>query len=206
MKIIFKALFLFPFIAFSQAQNAKELREKGLKKFEIESAEITYEITGDATGEEKMVFTDYGWTSLRQQTMTFELYGITSTQALYEIKDGDFVYRANPSDSTYMERKDYKWSQQASYKDPSQVSEAILFSMGGVQQADATHLDRTCQVWTFEGKAIQEMWIWKGVVLKRKAKLGDRLIETAATAVQLNVSPNPILFSFPEFYQKKDSN
>ncbi|NQZ75397.1 MAG: hypothetical protein HRT61_04690 [Ekhidna sp.] len=206
MKALFTLFVLSPIILYSQAQTAAQLSSKGLKKYVIESGEITYEIKGDATGEEKMVFTDFGWTSLRQQKMTFELYGITSTQSIYEIKDGDFVYRLNSSDSTYAEKKDYKWSQQASYKSPDQVSEAILFSMGGSQQADAVHLEKTCQVWTFDGKAIQEMWIWNGLVLKRKAKLGDRLIETAASQITLNISPNPIIFTLPEFYKKRTNN
>ena len=150
-----------------------------------------------------MVFTDFGWTSLRQQTMTFELYGITRTQDIYEITDGDFVYRLNPQDSTYRVRKDNKWSQQASYKTPAQVSESILFSMGGVQQTDSLLMDKKCQVWTFEGKAIQELWIWNGVVLKRKARLGDQQIVTTATDIRLNVIPNPNLFTLPEYYKEK---
>ncbi|SNT35356.1 hypothetical protein SAMN05421640_3484 [Ekhidna lutea] len=195
---------LVPSFLSAQAKTAEELREEDLKKYSIESAEINYKISGDADGEELMAFNDFGWMSLRQQTMTFELYGITSTQSVYEITDGDFVYRLNPDDSTYSIRKDYKWSQQASYKNPEQVSEAILFSMGGKQQAYKTHLEKNCQVWTFEGKAIQELWVWNGLVLKRKAKLGDRLIETTATKITIDISPNPILFTIPEYFQKKN--
>lgn len=204
MKSAIHLLILLPCMVFSQAKTAEELRAQDLKKYAIESAEIKYEISGDAEGEESMVFTDFGWTSLKKQTMTFELYGITSTQSVHEITDGDFVYRLNPDDSTYTIKKDYKWSQQASYKTPDQVSEAILFSMGGQQIEDAILMDKKCQVWTFEGKAIQELWVWNGVVLKRKAKLGDRNIETTATEVKLGLSPNPILFTFPEYYTKKD--
>lgn len=203
MKASLFALLSLPLFVFGQAKTAKELRAQDLKKYSIESAEIEYEITGDAEGQEIMVFTDYGWSSLKQQTMTFELYGITSTQNVYEITDGDFIYRLNQEDSTYVVRKDYKWSQQASYKSPDQVSEAILFSMGGEQQSDSMLMDKTCQVWTFEGKAIQELWVWNGLVLKRKAKLGDRLIETTATEIKLDVSPNPILFTFPEYYTEQ---
>ncbi|MEQ8627150.1 hypothetical protein [Ekhidna sp.] len=203
MKTFIHFLFLIPFLAFSQARTAEELRAQNLKKYSMESAEINYSITGDADGEEVMVFTDYGWTSLRQQTMTFELYGITRTQDIYEITDGDFVYRLNQEDSTYKVRKDVKWSQQASYKTPAQLSEAILFAIGGTQQADSLLMDKKCQVWTFEGKAIQELWVWNGVVLKRKAKLGDKQIVTTATEIKLDVSPNPILFTLPEYYSEQ---
>jgi hypothetical protein len=203
MKSFINLLILTPCMIFSQAKTAEELRAQDLKKYPIQSAEIKYEISGDAEGEEFMVFTDYGWTSLKQQSMTFELYGITSTQTVNEITDGDFIYRLNADDSTFTIKKDYKWSQQASYKTPEQASEAILFSMGGQQQADATFMNKQCQVWTFEGKAIQELWIWNGLVLKRKAKLGDRNIETTATEVKLDISPNPILFTYPEYYQEK---
>ena len=131
-------------------QTAEELRAKDLKKYAIERVEITYKIGGDATGEESLVFTDFGWNALKKRSMTFELYGITKTQIVNEITDGDFVYRLNPEDSTYRTRRDLKWSQQASYQTPDQVSESILFSMGGQQKADATLLGKTCQVWAFE--------------------------------------------------------
>ncbi|WP_420316004.1 hypothetical protein [Ekhidna sp.] len=203
MKQIIILSLLVPSIVFSQAQTAEELRVKDLKKYSIQNAEIIYEISGDAEGEEFMVFKDYGWTSLRQQTMTFELYGITSTQSVYEITNGDFIYRLNPEDSTYATRKDYKWSQQASYKTPDQVSEAILFSMGGEQQENRTLLDKDCQVWTFEGKALQELWVWNGLVVKRKTKLGDRNIETTATAVKLDAVAKSELFSIPPYYSEK---
>ncbi len=204
MKTLALLLVALPFMGYSQAQTAEKLRSQNLKKYEIKSAEITYEISGDAEGQEKMTFHNFGWTSLRQQEMTFELYGITSTQRVYEITDGDFIYRLNPDDSTYLSKKDFKWSQQASYKTPGQVSEAILFAMGGSQQADATLNDKICQVWTFEGKAIQEMWVWKGLVMKRKAKLGDRNIETTATEVKLDIEPNAELFKIPDYFRKKE--
>lgn len=204
MKTLILVLTLIPVFCHAQAQNATKLRSQGFKKYEIKSAEIKYDISGDATGQEMMTFDNYGWTSLRQQEMTFELYGITSTQVVYEVTDGDFVFRLNPNDSTYLLKKDFKWSQQASYKSPDQVSEAILFAMGGTQQTDSTLNGKTCQVWTFEGKAIQEMWIWKGLVMKRRAKLGDRKILTVATEVNLEVTPDPSMFNFPAYYRPKE--
>ncbi|WP_462250949.1 hypothetical protein [Ekhidna sp.] len=204
MRTLTILLLAVPLFSYSQAQTADKLRSQGFKKYDIKSAQITYEISGDGSGEEKMTFDNYGWTSLRQQEMTFELYGITSTQTVYEITDGDFVYRLNPDDSTYTSKKDLKWSQQASYKNPSQVSEAILFSMGGSQQSDATLNGKTCQVWTFEGKAIKEMWIWNGLVMKRKAKLGDRNIVMTATDVQTDLNASAEIFKIPSYFREKE--
>ncbi|WP_421764802.1 hypothetical protein [Ekhidna sp.] len=204
MKLILNLLIILPVVALAQAQTAEELRTQDMKKYAIESAEIAYKISGDAEGEENMIFKDYGWTSLRTRSMTFELYGISSTQTLIELIDGDFVYRLSENDSTYTMKKDYKWSQQASYKEPDLVSEAILFSMGGQQtEADSLLLGKTCQVYTFEGKALRELWVWKGLVMKRKAKLGDRLIETIATKVEVDITPLEGLFEIPSYYQEK---
>lgn len=203
MRILTILIAIIPLLCYSQAQDAEKLRSQNFKKYAITSGQITYEITGDAEGQEMMTFDNFGWTSLRQQEMTFELYGITSTQTVYEITDGDMVYRLNPNDSTYMARIDLKWSQQASYKNPNEVSEAILFSMGGTQQADSILNEKTCQVWTFEGKAIKELWIWKGLVMKRKAKLGDRNIVTVATNIDLDITPSVNLFSIPHYFQEK---
>ena len=203
MKTLILVLSIIPLFCYSQAQNTNELLSANLKKYEIRSGEIKYAISGDATGKETMTFDSYGWKSVRKQEMTFELYGIESTQSVYEIKDGDMVYRLNENDSSYSKKIDLKWSQQASYKEPDEVSEAILFSMGGTQQSDSTLNGRVCQVWTFERKAVQEMWIWKGLVLKRKAKLGNRNIISVATEISLEIEPNTELFQIPAYYEEK---
>ncbi|MEO9871459.1 hypothetical protein [Ekhidna sp.] len=204
MKTIQSIFVMLPFLVSAQAKTTEELRSQNFKKYAIQSAEINYKISGDAEGEEFMIFQDYGWKSLRQRTMTFELYGISSTQTLVELKDGDFIYRISEDDSTYLLKKDFKWSQQASYKQPGEVSEAILFSMGGEQlPTDSTLLDKKCQVWSFEGKALQELWVWNGLVLKRKAKLGDRLITTTATKVQIDITPLEGIFEIPSYFNEK---
>lgn len=203
MKPLLYFILLLPSLVYAQAKTAQELMTANLKKYEIKSGEISYTVSGDADGQEQMIFDKYGWSATRKQTMNFELYGISSTQNLYEITNGDFVYRLNTKDSTYTTKKDMKWSQQASYKSPAQVSESILFSMGGSHESDATLLNKNCQVWTFEGKALMELWVWKGLVLKRKVKLGDRLVITTASAIKLDISPEKELFTIPDFFQIK---
>lgn len=193
-----------PLFAISQAKNANELLASNLKKYSIQSGEISYELTGDAAGTETMHFDAYGWKSLRKQSMSFELYGIKTVQELYEVTDGNLVYRLNEADSTMTMRKDFKWSQQAAYKNPQEVSEAILFSLGGTQVADSVLLEKTCQVWTFQGKALQELWIWKGLVLKRKTKLGDRIVFSTANDIKLGTIPNQNLFTIPDYMKAKN--
>ena len=118
MKILAPLLYAIPIFCFSQARIAEELGNENLRKYPIQSGEITYTISGDAEGEEVMIFDTFGWKSMRTQTMTFELYGITNTQSMLEITDGDFVYRLNSDDSTYVVKRDLKWSMQASQKKP----------------------------------------------------------------------------------------
>lgn len=204
MKITAFLLFVFPFLAFSQGKDANGLTADGLKKYPIERGRISYEISGDASGTEEMTFEQFGWKSLRRQTMTFELYGIESKQSIHEITDGDFVFRLSPNDSTFAKRQDLKWSQQAAYKTPEEASEAILFSLGGTQTSEGTVMDKTCQVWTFENKSLQELWVWNGLVLKRKLKLGDRLVESTAVSFDDQFAADPTLFEIPGYYQEKN--
>lgn len=203
MRSICALLLFFPILLHGQAKKAVQLAEAGLQKYSLSSGQIEYTITGDGEGAEVMVFDHNGWRSMRKQTMVFELYGIKTIQTLHEITDGDFTYRLNEGDSTMISRKDYKWSQQASYKDPKEVSEAILFSMGGTYVADSTLLDRTCQVWSFENKAVQELWTWKGLVMKRKIKLGEQLIHSTASNIKLDVELDDILFAIPDYMREK---
>lgn len=203
MKLSLFALLLLPYVVFSQAKTAKELRAKDYKKYATKSGSIEYEISGDATGSEKLIFDNFGWTSLKKQIMNFELYGITSTQSVHEVTDGDFSYRLKLKDSTMRKRVDLKWSTIASYKTPDQLSEAILFSLGGTQQSDSILNGKTCQVWTFENKALQEMWVWNGLVLKRRTKLGDMIVVATANNVTMDTDIDPTQFVIPAYYTEK---
>ncbi len=205
MRQFFVLVLLIPHLLFSQAKSATELLAQDLKKYAMKSGEITYDITGDAEGEEKMNFDSYGWKSMRKQNMIFELYGIKTVQTLYEISDGDFIYRLNEGDSTMVVRKDIKWSQQASYKNPLEVSESILFSMGGNRSTmDSALLDKTCQVWTFDNKAIKELWIWNGLVMKRKTKLGDKMVISTANSIEIGIETEETIFEIPDYMKEKE--
>lgn len=203
MKLFLFIFLLIPTIIFSQGRNAKELRAKDFKKYSIQSGSIEYEISGDATGMEKLIFDNFGWTSLKKQTMNFELYGITSSQSVHEVTDGDFAYRLKPKDSTMSKRVDLKWSAIASYKTPEELSEAILFSIGGTYKADSTLNERVCQVWTFDNKALQEMWVWNGLVMKRRTKLGNRMVISTATKLDQDILTDPSQFVIPAYFVEK---
>ena len=204
MRLICILLLTIPVLLYGQAKNADQLFSEGLKKYAFESGQIEYELTGDGEGAEVMAFDKFGWRSMRKQSMVFELYGIKTIQTLHEITDGDFAYRLNEGDSSMISRKDYKWSQQAAYKQPKDVSEAILFSMGGTHVSDSTLLNKTCQVWTFENKATQELWIWEGLVLKRKTKLGEQIIYSTAINIKTDIDHQNILFEIPGYMKEKE--
>ena len=203
MRIWHLLVLLLPTAVFAQARDADQLLTAGLKKYNLESAQIEYELSGDGEGTEVMAFDQFGWRSMRKQSMVFELYGIKTIQTLHEITNGDYVYRLNEGDSSLITKKDYKWSQQASYKSPKDVSEAILFSMGGTFVSDTVLLGKKCQVWTFENKAIQEMWLWEGLVLKRKTKLGQQTILTTAIKIQTDIAHEDLLFEVPKYMKEK---
>ena len=184
-------------------KTAASLEEEGLKKYPIEKAAITYEVTGDVTGKELLNFNSFGWKSERHQAIDIDMYGIQKKQELYELIDGDHSYRLS-TDSTYQMRLNKKWSELASYKSPEDVSEAILFSMNGTYKGDSTLLGKTCQVWTFDNKRLVEMWIWNGVMLKRIAMLGKLRVVTTASEINLEPSFEANQFEIPEFYTLKE--
>lgn len=196
-------VFVFPALCYSQAKTAEELRSDGYRKYNRERAKITYEISGDAEGAEIMVFDNFGWSSMRKQTMVFELYGIKTIQTLLEIHDGNHVYNLNQGDSTMVVKEDYKWSQYSPDKNPLDISQAILFSMGGTYLTDSTLLGKKCQVWAFENKAIQELWVWEGLTLKRKLRLGQQMIYTTAKNIQTDYKKEMNLFRIPDYVKKK---
>lgn len=204
MRFLVSLLLTIPSLAFSQVSSSTALIEDGLKKYALENGSITYVISGDAEGEELFMFDRYGWRSMRKRTMQFELYGSQRSQTLHEISDGSLSYRIDHTDSTYRKRVDLKWTSQASRATPQQVSESILFGLGGTYKSDSVLLDKTCQVWTFEGKALKEMWIWEGLVLKRISKLGENNIITIASKIELNPIIEESAFDLPAIYQLKE--
>ncbi len=204
MRIPVILLSLLPLLVFCQEQTSQDLIEKGLKKYSIEKGSISYEVTGDANGEEIFIFDRFGWRSLRKLTMQFELYGSERKQVLHEISDGGTVYRINHSDSTYRKRIDIRWTSQAGRTTPQQASESILFNLGGTYNSDSVLLGKTCQVWTFESKSLKQMWVWKGLVLKRISQLGENNIVTTANKIELEPTIEASIFELPAIYQLKE--
>jgi len=202
--IIFRILLflLLPISLFSQ-QSSQQLQAEGIKKYNANSGKIEYEISGDAEGQEILLFDRNGWRSLKKQTITFELQGVKTLQTLHEITDGNNVYRLNGGDSTYITKTDFKWSQLATTNTPDDVSNEILFMLGGNHESDSTLLGKKCQVWTFPGKALNELWIWNQLVLKRKINLGDNLIITTATNINLNATISDDFFAIPSYFTLK---
>ncbi len=204
MKGAFYTFFLFPMLIFSQEQTSQELVDSGLKKYSREKGSITYEISGDASGEEVFTFDRFGWRSLRKRSMRFELYGSERSQVMHETSDGGSIYRLNHADSTYRKRVDFRWTRHAAQVAPLQASEAILFELGGVYNSDSVLLGKTCQVWIFDSKSLAQMWVWEGLVLKRISKLGENNILTVAAEIDLEPVIDPAIFELPEIYQLKE--
>ena len=193
----------FPSLIFAQ-QNSEQLVSKNFKKYSTEKGRITYQVSGNAEGEEVLLFDRNGWRSLKKQTIIFEHQGVKTLQTVHEITDGNHVYRLNGGDSTYTSRTDFRWTQLAATNTPGDTSNEILFMLGGDYVADSTLLDRPCQVWTFSRKSLQELWIWNQLVLKRKIKLGNNIIVTTAQEIDLDTTIDSKLFELPSYFTPKE--
>lgn len=204
MKIGIAALLLSPLLSFSQGKTSEELMASGLKKYAAQSGRITYTISGDATGTEVFSFDRFGWRSLKKRHMEFELGGKEKFQEQHEVSDGKLVYRINHSDSTYRKRMDIRWTTIATQMDPAATSDAIIQGIGGVYVGDSIYQDKTCKVWTFEGKSLKEMWVWEGLVLKRRSTLGEKEIITNADKIEIGIPIDDWFFRLPEGYEMKN--
>jgi hypothetical protein len=204
MKLLPFAFFLVSINLFSQGQGANEMILSGLKKYPFESGRLVYEISGGATGTEEFVFDAYGWRSFRAQKMDITLYDISETRSLYEVTDGENIFRLDVSDSTYMLRVDTKWTDELErFEDPERASASILFELGGNKVGDTTLLDKSCDIWQFNGEVLKELWLWKGLVFKRKVVIGDVEVLMTAKSYTLNEPVNTNNFLVPDFYKPK---
>lgn len=190
--------FLFSTQVVCQGLQPDQLLENNAKKYSEKSGHIEYIISGDITGTERFDFDQYGWLSFRNQEMFAKDEPIRSTK---EITRGEYIYRLDPEDSTYSVRLDKKWSSDDA---PILKSETILKSIGGVYLADSMLFDKQCQVWRFENKAtLKELWVWNGLVLKRREQIGDLNLIVTATNVATEIPISQNLFQLPTFYTQK---
>jgi hypothetical protein len=181
----------------AQAGNSLDLLNKGKTKLPLESGKITYNISGDASGEATLYFDRNGWRQVIIKEITFERFGISSTEKTIELTDGDYRFQVNLDSKKGKKITDNRWGKLMGYKEPQEIIEIILEDDGGTFTGDTSLLDYDVAMWTFKKSATPSVWHWNGLNLKETKALGTLTYDMIA--ISLEEKPvDETVFELPE--------
>ncbi len=196
-------LFLFLF-SITIATNA----QKNNHRYAVKSGYVKYELTGNTTGTKELWWDSYGdktCTLIKSTTVT-KIFGIKSEEKEHklEILNKDVMYVID-----YIDKKNTKMhvpydkgkaiSENMTEAEQKKLSEDILNGFGGERLGEEKVLNYSCEKFSILGS---ELWIYKGITLKRESSILGIENNEIATVVKpdMNVSdskftpPNDIEF------------
>ncbi len=171
--------------------NSEKINSASNPKFPITSGSVTYSISGDGTGSSILYFDRNGWSTIEHRELILNRYGITSSEKVIELVDGDYHYKANLDAGTGKKGYDKSWSGLLGYKSKAETIEAIMTTKGGQLKGTEVVIDKICHVWVFAKGPIKEIWEWEGIPLKIKKEIPGIHYELTATEITENIEfPN----------------
>lgn len=188
MKSLSLTLGLLGLLSLQQSGNSLEINSRTAVRFPLESARITYTISGDASGTATLLFDRNGWRAIEHRTVTLKRYGLENTEQTVELTDGDYTFSANLGTLKGRQQRDNKWSALRAYRETDEVVSALMTGQGGVltNQGD-TILGKPCRVWAFAKGTTASISEWSGIPLKIVKRLPSVNYVIAATTIDTSV-------------------
>lgn len=195
-------LFVIPFWSGAQITgNSQEINSREKAKYPFVSATITYAVTGDASGTSILYFDRNGWRSAFTKEISFNRYGIQSTERTVELIDGDYLFTVNMESGKGKKSTNKNWSSLISYKDNTSIISAIIEDQGGKLDRLDTLLGKPCRVWVFENHTTSDLWEYQGIPLKINKKLPGYSYSLEASSIETGQTPQPSVFQLSDSIQ-----
>lgn len=192
------------FILISSVSVSAQFNKTDSMKYSIESAIITYKISGTTNGTEIIYFDQWGEreTKLIQSTTETTFYSVKTKRSdtLLNIFDGNTFYSIDLKTKTGLKSDKIelvkKFRKQNSIFTPSKLK-----TMGAKPIGEEVILDKTCQIWKTQNEKI---WIWNSIVLKSYSnKIGKKILKTAIK-IDTNTNLDEKIFKVPEGIKLKE--
>lgn len=191
-------LLFFSLLTSAQSGNSLELANSGKPKFPIESGKIVYKITGGASGTATLYIDRNGWRQIFIKEITFERFGMSSTERTIEYIDGNTTYKANLDSKKGLIKVDSRWSNLISYNSPTEISGIILEDDGATPNGDTTMLNHELKIWEYSNGSRKNIWEWKGIIFKEDKSLGDLSYIMTAQSFIKNEAISEEVFELPD--------
>ena len=178
-----------------------EAAAEGLRRYQIESAVVTYELTGTPRGTEVLSFDRYGAREVSVNEHVMETGGQSIEMNSSVITEGPWITNVDRKEKRALRFKNPLYDDllaAAAGKDPAEVGESLMQAMGGQQVGDEEILGRPCVVW--ELPQVGKAWIWKGLVLKAEPKSGMVDSVKVAVSIEEGAEISDALFEVPADY------
>ena len=184
-----------------------------MKKFEVKSGKIDYEIKGSGNimgmvqiktvGKKRVIFDDYGVKDLTEESKVTKetTMGESKVKKEHTLKymNGGIIYSVDFKQKKILRMKNPAMGMMAMMgggKNMQETGESMMKKMGGKKVGTDTVLGYSCDKWEVMGS---KQCMYKGIPLKIEIDvMGMKSVETA-TKVEFDVSLNNDDFKLPDF-------
>lgn len=175
------------------------------RRYAIKSGHITYELTGNVTGEKEVWFDDYGMKYYEEEnsTTTIKMLGITNTEKEHTITimDGENFYDIDMLTKTgskgtlpSMEQLQ-SMAENMTKAEQKQLADDVMNSFGGKRLVTEKFLGKTCEVMEIMG---MKSWIYNGLTLKSEVEVMGIITNETATSFKENIKVPASKFDPPK--------
>lgn len=191
--VLLPFLFLFAYVAHAQdGYSAKELADKGFKRYNIKSGVLKSKYSGIMEGEQILTFDMWGWRESTKGDKTTNVMGMKTVDKTSAYLDGINQYTYNPDTKTATKLENTILKNiidGGEAKSLTDVGEKMLKDMGGEKVGTETILGKTCDVYEIKSYGTKT-WVWNGVTLKLEMNMMGMTYAMEATSFEEGVSVN----------------
>ena len=186
------------FILISSFSVFAQLNKIDSMKYAIESAIITYKISGTTNGTEIIYFDHWGEreTKFIQSITETTFYSVKTKRSdtLLNIFDGKTFYSIDLKNKTGLKTEKLELVKKIRPQNSTYTS-AKLKNIGAKLIGEELILDKTCQIWKTHSEKI---WLWNGIVLKTHSKQTGKKIIKETIKMETNINIDDKIFTIPE--------
>jgi hypothetical protein len=177
-----------------------------IRRYNIESAVITYSVSGREQGQEVLYFDRFG---MREATFSEVRRIRVGLQRIKTLTLPDWIVTLDFDKKIGKKQKNILWIKLLAEKiDPALVlNEYFIRSLDGKKTGTADFLGRRCEIWQVE-RTGTTYWLWQGVALKTIITLGSEKLEITAEKIEEGGAIPAEMFVIPEgfFFIEGDMN
>jgi hypothetical protein len=181
--------------------QTSNLSRQQKNRYEVKSILIRYLISGDASGDVVLRFTDYGRLERKDEDYKYSLYSIEEEKNITTLRRNDSIYTINRNTGSLKLAIDELTQKLLNYKTPYETITSFWINDGGEIIEKDTILGLPVTHWKFTSGTTTELWEWNGIPIKYEKKLGPINYQVSADEIDTAATLSPTVFLLPDSTQ-----